>query len=119
MATNHHPTPHAHSWYDTHPCGSRTNCADYCGHRDDSRPDLLPKRECKIPDFNWLAVPIEVAASIDALAVCLIHTNGPNAGRPRPLVCLPQRDLSQLLFSCACRHGQVSAVVFLGSSQAA
>ena len=46
--------------------GSRTNCADYCGHRDDSRPDLLPKRECKIPDFNWLAVPIEVAASIDA-----------------------------------------------------
>ena len=33
----------------THPSlGSRTNCADYCGHRDDSRPDLLPKRECKI-----------------------------------------------------------------------
>jgi hypothetical protein len=19
VATNHHPTPHAHSWYDTHP----------------------------------------------------------------------------------------------------
>ena len=66
MATNHHPMPHAHSWYEHPSLGSRTNCADHCGHRNDSRLDLLPKRECKIPDFNWLAVPIEVAASIDA-----------------------------------------------------
>lgn len=63
MATNRHPTPHAHSWYEHPSLGSRTNCADYCGHRNDSRPDLLPKRECKILTST---VPIVVAASIDA-----------------------------------------------------
>jgi hypothetical protein len=52
VATNHHPMPHAHWWYEHPSLGSCTNCADYCGHRNDSRLDLLPKRECKIPDFN-------------------------------------------------------------------
>ena len=27
MATNHHPMPHAHSWYEHPSFGSRTNCA--------------------------------------------------------------------------------------------
>lgn len=50
----------------THPWAAAPTAPTTADTADDSRPDLLPKRECKIPDFNWLAVPIEVAASIDA-----------------------------------------------------
>ena len=48
----------------THPWAAAPTAPTTADTADNSRPDLLPKRECKIPLTS--TVPIEVAASIDA-----------------------------------------------------
>lgn len=51
---------------ETEKWGKRTDRANECGYRDDHRPDRLPTREQNVSDFDWPAVPVKVAASINA-----------------------------------------------------
>jgi hypothetical protein len=48
------------------PLKTGTDSRDEGWSRDDYRPDLLPKRQWKMSDLDWLAVPVKVAASINA-----------------------------------------------------
>jgi hypothetical protein len=51
----------------THPWAAAPTAPTTADTADDSRPDLLPKRECKIPlTSTGLPSQTEVAASIDA-----------------------------------------------------
>src|SRR5262249_61415607 len=85
--------------------GSRTDRANECGYRDDHRPDRLPTREQNVSDFDWPAVPVKVAVSINAYAVLLLHIDFPNARRPQLLIRLPKRNLPQFVLSRAGCHG--------------
>src|SRR5690349_10554169 len=59
-ATAGKPARHAQSSYATHPWAAAPIAPISAEYRDDYRPDLLPTREPKMSDFDWLAVPVKL-----------------------------------------------------------